>query len=114
MDFVAFAEKFSKRVVEGYPSDRVTIESTDVERTQSVIQPLRGKVVARVAAKDASKGIDWRLTYRFERKEGKWAPVSTDVEVVRDDRSQAKDLVGTMRQTAQRMAEAFTILAYKD
>lgn len=113
-DFTAFATKFGKHVIEGYPNERVTIEGMDVERTQSLMQPIRGKVVARIAAKDTAKGVDWRLTYRFDRKDNKWSPATTEVEVVRDDRGLSKDLVGTMRQTAQRMAEAFTIMAYKD
>lgn len=112
-DFVAFSRRFIAHANKLHPTEDFSIESADVERTASVLQPLRGKLVARMRGKELNSN-DFRLTYWFDRTDNKWAPTQPDIEVVRRGRGFSVELVEQMRQLERRKAESITILAYKD
>lgn len=95
--FVKFADRFTKRMQEKFYADGWwVVESADVERTQAVLQPYKGKLVCKIEQKNETS---WRYSAVFNRVDGSWKLESGETEVVQKGPTFSTPLIAVFNNT---------------
>jgi len=87
--FAEFADVYTKRMQESRNEDGTrdswwTVDSIDIERTQSILSPYRGKLNCKIVAdmRDSSS-TEWRYSPSFNYVDGSWMFESAKLVVTR-------------------------------